>query len=170
MEPAQEESSPVNKLNRSGVPSVPGIPGIPEIPMDRILYYAERPELEPPLTIKNMVNLFRMMKEDEENSASDTDTDGSSSDVFYSSDDEEKEHDVLFKKTDQQMVYTTTRGIRVGNAFFTNSYLARLNYVFIRGKTLILHAEYSNEIYVPLPENFDPKNVLQKFEEWTDTY
>ena len=167
MEPAQEESSPVNKLNRS---SMSGVPGVPEIPMDRILYYAEHPELEPPLTIKNMVNLIRMMKENEENSAPDTDTDDSSSDVFYSSDDEEKEDDVLFKKTDQQMVYTTTRGIRVGNAFFTNSYLARPNYVFIRGKDLIIHAEYSNEIYVPLPENFELKNVLQIFEDWTDIY
>jgi len=173
MESVQEESSStkmesVQEESSSTRPSrIPGVSGMPDIPMDQILHYVEHPELEPPLTIKNMVNLFRMMEEDEENSASD-----SSSDIFYSSDEEEKVDDAPFKKADRQdqQVYTTSKGIHVGNAFFTNNYLARLNYVYVRGKDLILHAEYSNEIYVPLSENVEPKNIIQVFEEWTDIY
>ena len=154
-------SVPMDQTLQEDIETGPILKGqMPSVPMDQILHYVDHPELDPPLTIKNMVYLYRMMAEDEGKSSLD-----SSSDIFYSSSEEEKEEDVLLK-FENQVISVTPQGIRIPNAFFNGTYLKNLVCVYLSEMNLVIQLQDGKKDTIPLPENVEGNEIIQAFEEW----
>jgi len=142
--------------------------GMSSIPMDKILYYADHPELEPPVTIKNMVNLQRIMAEDAKNILEDTDSD-SSSDIFYSSSEEEEEKEQLIKCEDAD-VSISSRGIRLPGSYISNRILEDIDYAYVEDGRLNLLSSDGQHVSITLSNGFDGNLALSALEEWVANY
>jgi len=136
---------------------------MPTIPINKILYYTDHPELEPPITIKNMVNLQRMMAEN----PIDTDSD-SSSDIFYSSDEEEEEKEDLGEYYAKLSI--GSKGIRFPNAYISNKILKDIDYAYVENKQLYISRHKGDIFSIVLSDSFDGNIALSALEKWIVNY
>lgn len=180
-------SKPANNL---GFPAS-GLPKLKpqDLALDKILYYFRHPDETPPHTIKNMVKLLQLMKEDEENPKEDE-----SSDIFYSSDesvedssyDEDVEEGVDSDKVlcmnksptsfgRNNMISLTKHGLRFPNGYFSNRFLQDMEAVVVvpagSGHCLRVILRYrDDDVNVSLPLEFDANTILTALEQWISIY
>ena len=188
----------INPIIPSGVELDTPIPLVGVTPREfgeKILYYSQHPEETPPPTIKNMVKLMKLMKEDEETLQ---DEDGSG--LFYSTDESvelsefeessetsELSEDSLELRSSASLekpprrvkkvhssrtlgISSTSRGVRFHNTLLTRKYMQNIQSATVEDNMLYIVRPPCYDLEIVLPKTDDGNDVLKVLEAWLLKY